>query len=1369
MKSFFFSLHFFALRIALWLTIVHACGVAAMAQDSSARKAVALSNYLVLPSKNSKLVEIAGELDFNLEIVSAETVTREELQQAIAECDLLVIDAPHPSVAQNVAANFGGLIEASGKSYVLVGELGAVTKSENFAEAPLRSEKGVTSLFATRLREYWRFGGGQNSRNAIRAMKGDFAEDELPLAITLPPQGFYHPHWPRVLTTPGDVWERLQPKSKSESHLIVAIAVNHAVFTSDDTDWLNQLIDELESQGLKAYAFFGPRQNANLFFEMTRMPDGETSMASLMINAALVFKPNERKAELERIAIPVLQTLPSLAMDESQWQASAEGLSLVDISYYYTSSELAGMIDPLLITARDSGSGSLRPITQQISALAEKAASMIQLQQTPRAQRQTAIMVYNYPQGEGNFGASFLNVPASVENILRAMRDAGYQTEQVKADLITQQVKRTLTAFYHPESMSELLRDDLAAMLSLDEYLSWFRALPNETQKRIETYWGPAESSLLEGSSFIIPRLQIGRVVVMPQPLRHLVSASVEASEKKNRIQHRSPVPLSHQYLATYLWLKRVWKADALIHLGTHGTAEWSPGKERGLSVTDDPYLALGSLPNIYPYIMDNLGEAITAKRRGRAVIISHLTPMFTPAGFRPGLHEMHELMHDWETVAPGPVRKELELRLIGLFVEHQLHRDLQWNEAEIAADFERFLEELHPYLDDIAQAAQPQGLAAFGAVPSTERRFGMVMQMLRKPMIDALGEDIDEVFLLDFEKVLLSRPARWLRVAISDPVAASKLDLRKQDSESTVRDSIPNRAESKILDPVVLLALAMRAQQLDKELSTNEELDSLLHALDGKHVSSSYGGDPVRNPESLPTGRNLYGFDPSRVPTRQAWEIGVEAFNQWMHQFKVSHDDKLPAKIAYSLWAGETMRHQGVMESQVLWAMGVKPIWDDAGRVTGLETISASELGRPRIDVLLSVTGSYRDQFPLVMQWIDQAVRQVVSLDETDNQLAKNTDAIESALRSQGMGEAESAKLAAVRIFSNEAGGYGNGLSDAVLATDVWTNDSPTEAGKDMSQLFIDRMGYAFGDNVNGVSASAAFAQHLSQVDTAIMSRTSHTYGVLTSDDPFQYLGGLSLAIRNLRGVAPRLYVQNLRDESEVITDDASVAIAKEVNSRYLHPQWIKSQQAEGYSGTLQVLKSVQFLWGWQVTAPQTVREDQWQSFHEIYVRDRYNLGTEKWLRESNEKAFAQILERMLDAIRLDYWQPDSQTREELVNAYLESATSSELIDRNMVVSKFAESQQRLVKADADLPSNEMTIEPIVPGNEATATSPPDAGAANDEAPLTPTERVSGLKLEVVEDASLSPLRTPSSWAWGLGIALLCFGAWRKARRLHA
>jgi cobaltochelatase CobN len=1329
-------------RVFFFWLLVAALGFLAPAQAQLAGgRVVVLSTSLVSPARVVRMEAAAREAGLPLQVVSASQDSPETLTAALEGARLLVIDAPHISVAQAAAVRFGDTILRSAAPYVLIGEFALVAKGQTSTAAPLAAERGVDAAWAQRLREYWRFSDAANLGAAMKALAQPGKLDGLPDPVPLPLAGLYHPGWPRIETDIAAI-ERLPGSSGT-----VAIAINSATVTGDDTGWLDALIASLEQRGLRAYAFYGPRQQKDLFFRMTHA--GDRRVADAIVNASLVFSPNERKAELERIGVPVLQTLPSLAMDATQWAQSKDGLSQTDIAAYYSPSELAGMTDPMLVSARDAAAGTLQPLPVQIDAVADKAAALLRLQRTPAADRRVAMLVYNYPPGEANFGASFLNVPRSVSNMLAAMKSAGYRTELPGADALIAQVQATMRAYYptgQGDELQPLLDKGLADAMPLSRYLAWFRSLPVETQRRIESYWGPPEKSTMlrpvaGEPAFVIPRVQFGNVIVLRQPPRF--EPGTQVAGKAEQIYHRSAVPLSHGYLATYLWLRTQFGASAVVHVGTHGTVEWSAGKERGLSVQDDPLLVLGDLPNVYPYIMDNLGEATTAKRRGRATMVSHSTPMFAPAGFRPGVQVMHERMHDWETLSPGPVKTAMERQLTAEFVEQHYDRDLNWTPARIRADFAGFIAVLHPYLDELAQTAQPLGLATFGQAPDAQRRRMTILQILGKPLVEALGEDIDEVFLIDAKSVAGSRPARWVELALTDAQAASAMGKSPAEQRS-------------------LLSLAERAQKLDAVLAHNEEIEGLLTALDGRYLKSSYGGDPVRNPDSLPTGRNLYGFDPSRVPTRAAWDTGVAAMDAWIVEHAKAQAGKAPEKIAFTLWAGEASRHQGVLESQAFYAMGVKPRWDEGGRMTGIEIIPASVLKRPRMDVLISVTGSYRDQFPNVMRWLDEAVQQVAALREPGNAVAQHSEAMARKLRSEGASAQEAQRWSTARVFSNEQGSYGAGLEEAVLASDVWKNQQRGGGDAQMAQLYMDRMGHAYGKGLDGAARPGAYAGNLMQVDAALMARSSNLYGVLTNDDPFQYLGGIAQAVRQLTGKDPALYVQNLRDGSAVRTDTAAGAIAREMQTRYLHPQWIEAQKAEGYSGTLQVLKTAQFLWGWQVTAPQAVRQDQWQSLHDVYVRDKYKLGTREWLEGDNRAAFAQTLERMLDAVRLNYWKPDAATRRELARAYAEAVRATGLRERNAGVQRFAQAE---LSQPAPSHQPRPSVEPVVAAAPAPALAP-----AAEPAPDSP-QPVSGLKLEPTPADAPSPkAETIVLRLWvALGAALLvALGAlmqWRRGR----
>ncbi|MGJ7486621.1 cobaltochelatase subunit CobN [Variovorax sp. LT2P21] len=1316
--------------------------VIALAQTLPASpRIVLLSTRLVPPTRLAHQQAAARDAGLPLQVVSATEDTPEALDKALDGARLLVIDAPHLSLTQAAAERFGDVIARSTTPYVLVGEFGLVAKGQLSAAPPIAADRGVDPAWAQRLRAYWRFSGNENLRAAMRALGrvGDMAG--LPAPVVLPLAGFYHPGWPRV---EADI-ASLNGLPGASNAATVAIAVNVATLTSDDTDWLDRTIRGMEQRGLRAYAFYGPRQQKDLFFRMTHATGADGSarrVVDVIVNAALVFNPNDRKAELERIGVPVLQTLPAGAMDAAQWARSTEGLAPADIAYYYSPSELAGMTDAMLVTARDVATGSLQPLPAQIDAVADKAAALVRLQRTPPAERRVAMLVYNYPPGEANFGASFLNVPRSVDGMLAAMQRAGYRTDAPGSEALIAKVQATMQAYYPVpgnDALQPLLAQDLADALPLSRYLAWFRALPATTQQRIEAYWGPPASSTMlrevgGAPAFVIPRVRFGQVVVLRQPPRFEPGTAVR--DRAGKVYHRSAVPLSHGYLATYLWLRTQFGASALVHVGTHGTVEWSAGKERGLSVQDDPMLALGDLPNVYPYVMDNLGEATTAKRRGRATMVSHSTPMFSPAGFRPGVQAMHERMHDWETLSPGPVKRAMEAGLAKEFIAQHYDRDLQWAPARIRADFAGFIAVLHPYLDELAQTAQPLGLATFGEAPDATRRRLTVLQILRKPLAEALHLDADEAFLLEPKNLAMSPMVQWLERALRHAETADSDALR---------------------------ALAERARQLDAVLAHNEEIDGLLTALDGRYLKASYGGDPVRNPDSLPTGRNLYGFDPSRVPTRAAWDVGTAALDAWVAAHAMNHQGKAPGKIAFTLWAGETLRHQGVMESQAFYAMGVKPRWDDAGRMTGIDVIPDAVLRRPRIDVLVSVTGSYRDQFPAVMRWLDEAVRQVAAMPSANNFVARHSEALARRMTADGASPAEAQRWSTARVFSNESGSYGAGLEEAAMASELWRTQRRGGGDAQMARLFIDRMGHAYGEGLDSAAPPGAFAGNLAQVDAALMSRTSNLYGVLTNDDPFQYLGGIAQAVRQLTGKDPALYVQNLREGTAVRTDTAAGAIAREMQTRYLHSQWIEAQKAEGYSGALQVLKTAQFLWGWQVTAPAAVRQDQWQSLHDVYVRDRYQLGTRQWLEGANRAAFAQTLERLLDAVRLDYWRPDAATRRELAQAYVAAAAASGLRERHAEVARYAQAELQTAPRETVAAPRPIEVMTVRDAPVPVEVAPPPSPIAAEPA----TDRVQGLKLEPVpEPTRAAPPVVQGLWA-AFGVAMLmALGAWSQWRR---
>ena len=1272
------------------------------------------------------------------------------LQAALRQASVVWVDAPHASVQ----ARLGGLLaEALAQERRQRPGL-PVSWVLPAGDDPALSLTPLESRMAAYLRA-----GGQANVNAAVALAAAHAAGRaapaLPEPRPWPARGLYHPDAPALMADAQAMSRWMQTQSSLRARPAVAVLVHRYHFIDGNTEWLDQWLRLFAQEGMAAYAVFGQQVDEPGLQALLTWPDaqgGTVAHPRVIVSHQLLPRAASLQPLWSRWGVPLLITQPYRGGDEAQWSRDDNGLSQADVPFYLAQPEGAGGIDPVVVTAHADQGRRVALIERQARAVAAKARRLVSLQTRPAGDKRLVAMVYNYPPGGSNFGASFLNVPRSLEVVSQGLAQAGYDTHALPEQAWIDGLKPLLAAYYPGTDLQGLLAHDQAAALPLADYMAWWRGLPAAIRQRIESQWGPPERSryVVEWQGrrvFVIPRLAVGKLSVLPQPPREET-----LHQGQNPFMHRSKAPLSHHYLAVYLWARQ---ADALIHFGTHGTQEWAPGKARGLDMLDDALLPLGDVPVVYPYIVDNLGEALTAKRRGRAVLVSHRTPVFAPAGFEARMAHMHELMHEWETVDPGPTKATLEKQLIEQFVEHQLHRDLGWTAERIAGDFSGFLELLHPYLDALAQSSQPKGLAVFGRVPDAAQRQQTILQALRKPLIEALGEDIDEAFLINHESVATARPARWLQVALRDAEAASHLDLRPGHADGPV----PNRAERKPIDSPALKALALRAQALEALLSTEGEMPGLLRALEGRFIEAAYGGDPIRNPDSLPTGRNLTGLDPARLPTRRAYEVAEGLFKDWLAQWRQAHGGAMPTRLALSLWAGETLRHQGIMEAQALVALGMRPVWDDSGRPQRLEVIPLRELQRPRVDVLLSITGSYRDQFPALMALVDQGVRLAAEA-EPGNAIVRNTAQVQADLQRRGIAPAQARALAKARVFGNAQGDYGTGLSEAVQSDGVQRDDAR------LGEMFLQRMSqpYVDGEPLSGVASGAAaqaLGAHLRQTQAALLSRSSHLYAMVSSDDPFQYLGGLAAAARSAGSTQPLgLYVSQLQDTSEVHTESAQRVIALEMQSRYLHPGWLQAQKQEGYAGTLQVLKALQFTWGWQVTSPDTVRPDHWQNFYEVLVKDKHQLGLPQWMR-SHPQAYAQALERLVQAERMRYWQPDAATREQLAGLYRELTREAPLhAELGSVRGWVARELHDAVPADAPMAPPQQAeqaaqVKPLPPPAPSVAQPPPPPqGVLLQRQPDVPT-------------ASASPwpsLATLLTWVL-LALWAACGAVWQARR----
>ncbi|HEY0685296.1 MAG TPA: cobaltochelatase subunit CobN [Steroidobacter sp.] len=1171
----------------------------------------------VLAGRLDRLQAIAAKADVKLEWAYLGNLPSSP-DQWIAAADLLIVEAPLQSARQLVEEKIGHALQRS-----RVPRLEATSRRESHSGLPAQQGRALV--------EYYRNGGEANLRNFFAYFRAWHTKADLskvPIPLIVPPSGYYHPDAPKLFIRLED-YERWGEKRWKSRAPRIALAIHASAFGTLQTQVIDAVIRRSEALGQMPLAFWFDSEDPQAL-KKTVQP----AQADVLINMQHMGNGRARMSEFEQLDIPVLQTLNYRDGDVEHWQQANSGAPARLVAPFIAVYEIWGMSDPLVISAVKDGEAV--PMSDQVDAVLRKAAALAALRHTPSADKRLSLMFWNYPQGEKNFSASNLNVPRSLESLTRALHAAGYDVPETTEQQAIETGQALLSVLYHHDRLDELLRRGLADTLPVERYQQWLASLPSSVRSQLLQRWGDPLSNwavrdVRGEKQFVIPRWKLGKLTLMPQMPR---------GGEPGAGYHDAALPPDHLYLATYLYV-RDSAPHALIHFGTHGTQEWLPGKDRGLSVDDYPLLAIGDLPVFYPYIQDNIGEALQAKRRGRAVLISHQTPPFAPSGLYKELADVHTLLHEYIQLDPGPVRDRTAENMRRLIVEHSLHKDMNWSEQAMRENFDGFLDAFHNHLHGLAQQSVPLGLHTLGTPPSPEHRVSTVIQQLGDDFAKlasateqaahaAMGHATmmsDGSFALDNSQLSSTPPYRLLQRHMRDGVAINEI------TDAALRKFVE------------------RGVQLDRHLATNNELAALLHGLAGRFVLPGPGGDPVRNPD-VPNGRNLFGFEPDKLPTRSAFEASETALNALIEDFRGKHDGATPTKLAFSLWSVEAMRHMGVTEGQILHAMGLRPRWDEGGRVTALDIVPARELRRPRIDAVVQVTGAYRDQFEGFMRLLAEATERLSQLDEPGNAISQNTRAAAASLKKKGIDAVKAQQLAAVRLFGNQAGDYGVGLSDAVLDSTAWKDDAP------LAEQYLDRLQYAYGTKDWGGSTAGVnvYAEQLKGVQAAVLSRSSNLYGLLTGDDPYQFLGGLSLAVRHINGKSPELYISDQRRAQGRIASAASF-LAEEMRTRYLNPQWIKPMQQEGYAGTLEIVDTINNLWGWQALDPSTVRADQWQAMHDVYVMDKHQLDMKRWFEQHNPTAQAQILERMLEAIRKGYWDAAEQTRREIAERWQELA----------------------------------------------------------------------------------------------------------------
>ncbi len=1126
------------------------------------------------------------------------------------------------------------------------------------------------------LHAYWEYNGAENIKRLIGYLLNRFcgiAKVKVMEPLEQPCEGIFHPDAPgsKVFTSLTDykTWYETSNHKKEGPWMGI---VSYNLIKTGDSKIQEALIRRLEKDGVNVICAIG--YPADMLIEkyfMTDKPEVEL-IVSLMFS-----HPKEKAQELLKwMNVPVIRGV-TLYSDLKKWEESPQGIEPFQLASQIFMPELCGLIEPIVVggsrTYTDKKTGievtERIPDEERIAKLSSRVKSWLRLRAKENADKKIAIIYYNNPPGKHNISAAYLDIFASLQALLESLEKAGYRFEKNEGfskdtlqDLVLRQGRNIGT--WAPGEMEKLVKSGLITLVPVVDYKKWFAELPQDFQSQVIAKWGQVEDTTImnwkdqQGEQFLaLPGIMLGNVFIGPQPARGWL-------QEAGRLYHDLTLPPHHQYLAFYLWLKKAFQVNAVVHFGTHGTLEWTPGKQVGLSKTCSPDILIQDIPNINPYIMDNVGEGTQAKRRGSAVIISHMIPALKKSGLYKEYSVLHNNIHlylETKDVTPK-VAEGYKQEVIKLSRELGIEKDLGVKIDDIA--FEEFQKKLHDYIHELEYLNIPYGLHILGKPLEGEGLASTVNAMLGvESDIPALGVIIGRVIGEDYLKAKANAHKYCDvldRIETLSMDFVNKIVLEQVAPEDAARRMFAKQYQAcpQAVKNQLKRAGAMAAEYASNLIRVDLEIKNIIRALNGEFIAPGPGNDPIRAPDALPTGKNFYGFDPQRVPTKVAWKVGKKMADDLVADYQKKHG-QYPDKVALILWATETLRHHGVMESKALALLGARPVWDGRGMVQGVELIPEPELKRPRIDILVNASGLYRDVFPLQIGLIDDAVQLVIAEEKGkyENFARLHTLEMQQQFIEKGVAPEEAGEMARYRIFGAPNQGYGTGLDDAISASGTWEDE------KKLVDLYLDRVSYAYGRNVWGKASRDVFVESLKGTDMVVHSRSSNIIGVLDNDDYFQYMGGMAMAVRNVSGQDPELIVSDNRDPS---APGKAVDLAKfmglETRGRYLNPKWITGMKEHGYSGAHKMADFVENLWGWQVTTPKEVTQEIWQQVSEVYVNDKYKMDLKEFFEKNSPHAFQSITARLMEVDRKGYQKFDKEMLRKLAAEYVESVADKGL-----------------------------------------------------------------------------------------------------------
>ncbi|MEM1254678.1 MAG: magnesium chelatase subunit H [Cyanobacteria bacterium P01_H01_bin.21] len=1133
--------------------------------------------------------------------------------------------------------------------------------------------------------QYWLGGSPENLENfmlmlADRYMFGDKAIEGAPKSmdyeepVTYPDTGIWHPLAPcmyediKEYLNWYDSRQDLPASHKREKAPCVGLVLQRTHLVTGDEAHYVSMVQELEYLGARVIPVFAggldfSKPVEQFFYEPVSQASLVDSVVSLT-GFALVGGPARQdhpKAieALQKLNRPYMVALPLVFQTTEEWEDSDLGLHPIQVALQMAIPELDGAIDPIVVSGRDGMTGRAITIQDRVEMISQRALKWANLRIVDRAHKKLAVTVFSFPPDKGNVGtAAYLNVFGSIYEAMVEMKEQGYTIADMpeSAEALMLEVINDAQAQYNSPELNIAYRMSVAEYEQLTPY-----------SERLEENWGPPPGNLnTDGQNLLVYGKTYGNLFIGVQPTFGYEGDPMRLLFSRSASPH-------HGFAAYYTFIEKIWKADAVLHFGTHGSLEFMPGKQMGMSGQCYPDNLIGSTPNLYYYAANNPSEATIAKRRGYAETISYLTPPAENAGLYKGLKELSDLIGSYQGLKEGGRAISIVNAIIEKARQVNLDRDVTLPNVEDASEISKedrdtLVGKIYIKLMEIESRLLPCGLHIIGKPPTAEEAVATLVNIagldreeegfksLQRLIAESIERDIDEIYnnsdlgVLD-DVQLLYEINEATRAAVG-AIVNEQLDDEGRVSLKTMLkffnfgkrkdpwvEALHNLGYKNV-DEEALKPLFEYLQFCLKQVVADNELASLLKALDGEYILPGPGGDPIRNPDVLPTGKNIHALDPQSIPTTAAVQSAKVVVDRLLERQRQENGGQYPETIASVLWGTDNIKTYGESLAQMLWFVGVKPVPDALGRVNKLEIVPLEELGRPRIDVVINCSGVFRDLFVNQMALLDRAVKMAA---EADEPLEMNFVRKHALKQAEEMGL--SVREAATRIFSNASGSYAANVNLAV-------ENSSWEEESELQEMYLKRKSFAFNSDNPGVMDQSRdlFEASLKTADVTFQNLDSSEISLTDvshyfDSDPTKVIGEL-----RGDGKKPTSFVADTTTANAQVRT-LSETVRLDSRTKLLNPKWYEGMLSNGYEGVRELSNRLVNTMGWSATADAV---DNWvyEDANTTFIQDEEMC---KRLMDLNPNSFRRMVTTLLEVNGRGYWETSDENIERLQELYEE------------------------------------------------------------------------------------------------------------------